>query len=186
MMIDLTKSISDKMVVQRFVFCETGRVNRLQMLSFLRITDNKMSALELCKGIKTKIFHFMIACAQKRLRIEKHEDTFGDYIFLIGKTENQCNVHLGGSLKKSDTESIKPILETVNDLPTEGVKKKFYTPFKSETIIIQEPLVMSLLDILKKTKEKIRFRLLEINEETMFLLFTTIFSTLKHGDGTVN
>jgi hypothetical protein len=37
MMIDLTKSISDKMVVQQIAFSETGHFNQVQFVSFTTI-----------------------------------------------------------------------------------------------------------------------------------------------------
>ncbi|WP_317898000.1 DUF6272 family protein [Aurantibacillus circumpalustris] len=186
MNIDLTKNIYDRMVSQQFVMSIMGSFNQSLLLSLLNITDKKLSSLEIDGSIKKKIFHFMIECAQNLSRIEQSNDLAGDNIFLIGKNNDQYTVHLGTSMKSSETSKIQELLNIVNSLETEEVKTKFYSELVTKELVNQNPLLMSLLDISKKTKEKINYELIQIDEHSTFLSFKTTISNLKLTDGIYN
>ena len=187
MNIDLTKKIYDKMVAHQFVMSIMGSFNQGLLLSLLNVTDKKLSSLEIDNTIKKKIFHFMIECAQNLSRIEQtNNELTGDNIFLIGKNNDQYTVHLGSAMKKSESDNIQKLLDIVNGLETEEVKAKFYNELITKELANQNPLLMSLLDISKKTKEKIHYELIEIDSTHTFLSFKTTISNLKLTDGIYN
>jgi|GEM_PF-4638200 len=186
MNIDITKSIYDKMVAQQFVMSIMGSFNQGLLLSLLNITDKKLSSLEIDTTIKKKIFHFMIECAQNLSRIEQNDAFTGDNIFLIGKSNNEYTVHLGSVMKNSERDNIHELLSIVNKLETEEVKAKFYSELVTKELANQNSLLMSLLDISKKTKEKINCEWVQIDEENTFLSFKTTISNLKFTDGIYN
>ena len=174
------------MVTHQFVMSIMGNFNQGLLLSLLNITDKKLSSLEIDSSIKKKIFHFMIECAQNLSRIEQNNEFTGDNIFLIGKNNDQYTVHLGSVMKRSQTDNIQKLLDIVNSLETEEVKTKFYSELITKELANQNPLLMSLLDISKKTKEKINYELIQIDEENTFLSFKTTISNLKLTDGIYN
>lgn len=186
MNIDLTKRIYDKMVTHQFVMSILGSFNQGLLLSLLNITDKKLSSLEIDTNIKKKIFHFMIECAQNLSRIEQNDEFTGDNIFLIGKSNDQYTVHLGSAMKSSEIDKIQKLLDIVNGLETEEVKAKFYSELITKELANQNPLLMSLLDISKKTKEKINYEMIQIDGENTFLSFKTTISNLKITDGIYN
>ena len=186
MNIDLTKKIYDKMVTHQFVMSIMGSFNQGLLLSLLNITDKKLSSLEIDTTIKKKIFHFMIECAQNLSKLEQNDEFTGDNIFLIGKNNDQYTVHLGSVMKTAETDNIQKLLDTVNGLETDEVKTKFYSELVTKELANQNPLLMSLLDISKKTKEKIHYEVIRIDEANTFLSFNTTISNLKLSDGIYN
>ena len=186
MNIDLTKKIYDKMVTHQFVMSIMGSFNQSLLLSLLNITDKKLTSLEIDSNIKKKIFHFMVECAQNLSKIEQNDEFTGDNIFLIGKNNDQYVVHIGSVMKRSETDNIQRLIKIVNDLETVEVKSKFYSELITKELVNQNSLFMSMLDISKKTKEKIDYELIQIDEENTFLSFKTTISNLKLTDGIYN
>jgi hypothetical protein len=186
MKIDLTKDIYDKMVSHQFVMSVMGGFNQGFLLSLLNVTDKKLTSLEIDAGIKKKIFHFMVECAQNLSKIEQNEAFHNDNIFLIGKTNNQYSVYLGSAMKHSETDKIRELIDIVNGLETEEVKAKFYDELTTKELINQNPLLMSLLDISKKSKEKINYELIHIDGGNTFLSFKATISNLKNADAIHN
>src|SRR4051812_31659034 len=106
MQIELTKNIYDTMVSHQFVVSVLGSLDQNLLLSLLKITDKKLTKLEVDQAMKKKIFHFMIECSQNLSKIEKYEKHQNKGIFLIGQKNDDYLVYLGSIIKNSETTKI--------------------------------------------------------------------------------
>ncbi|MES2763796.1 MAG: DUF6272 family protein [Bacteroidota bacterium] len=172
MNIDLTKNIYDKMVSQRFVVSIMGFFDQQDLLlSLINLTEKKLTGLEVQDSIKKKIFHFMVECSQNLLKTEKSQEKSDNNLFLISQEGDNYTVYLGS---KVDKNIVGPILETiteVNNINSEDIKKKYYDELTSKEIVNQNLILLSMLSITKKTKKKIEYEHISIDDTTSFLSF---------------
>jgi hypothetical protein len=169
--IAITKGIYDKMVSHQFVVSIMGLFDQELLLSLINITDKKLSNLEVQGSIKKKIFHFMIECSQNLLKVEKTNPHAHNNIFLIGQEGDDYTVYLGSAISKKNLVPVLETIEHVNTIEAIDIKKKYYDELTSNEFVDQNFLLLSLLSISKKTRKKIDYDLIHIDEQSSFLYF---------------
>jgi hypothetical protein len=85
MYIELTKEIQRQMSSHQFVVSVMGTLNQEFLRSLIRMTDNKLTSLDISQSIKKRIFHFVVECAQNLCKPAEHENQEINSLFLIGK-----------------------------------------------------------------------------------------------------
>ncbi len=172
MNIDLTKIIYDKMVSHRFVVSIMGFFDQQDLLlSLINLTDKKLTGLDVQSSIKRKIFHFMVECSQNLLKVDKNNDFSHNNIFLIGQEGDNYTVYLGSNVSKANLIPILETIEKVNTIEAIDIKKTYYEELAATEIVNQNILLLSMLSISKKLKQKIDYELIDINEHNCFLSF---------------
>lgn len=171
MEIEITKSIYDKMVSHQFVVSILGSFDQSLLLSLINITDRKLTGLEVQENIKRKIFHFMVECSQNLLKTEQVSSSGQDNIFLIAQENDVYSVFLGTRMQSDKLEPILSAIEHVNRYSSQDVKKKYYEELTSTAIVNNDMLLLSLLSIYKRTREKINYDLIKISDTDYFMAF---------------
>lgn len=179
MNIEIPKKIHDQMVSQQFVVSIMGNLNQEFLKSIIKITDAKLSSLDLESTMKNRIFHFMVECTQNLCKIENEEKFSGNSLFLIGKSDNDYSVYLGSIFNKNDTKNIVELIEIVNGFNSQDVKDRFYNEISIKEKSKKNQMLLSLLSISKRTKEKINYDIFSIDDVNTFLSFKIIISNSK-------
>ena len=174
MELDLVKKINEKMISHQFVVSYMGTFNQELLKSLINITEKKLKHLEEDRTVKNKIFHFMIECVQSICKIDDEETTTNNFLFLIGKKGNEYVLHSGGVFSISETTVLIDQINIVNSLNNEEVKEKYLVELKQKQN--ENSLLLSLLDLAKRTKSKIDFVVQKINDQSNFLSFKTSIS----------
>lgn len=178
MYIELTKKIHEQMASHQFVVSIMGNFNQEFLKSLIKMTDNKLTTLDINESIKKRIFHFMVECAQNICRSDDKEIATGNSLFLIGKKEEEYKVYLGSIFDNQSTDAIIDTVNEVNALTIPELKDKFYDEMKKKEVR-KNHLLMSLLDLSKRTKEKISYEEFSIDSNTKFLSFQITLSNFK-------
>lgn len=175
MNIELPKRIHEQMVSHQFVVSIMGHLNQEFLKSIIKITDVKLSKLDIAASMKNRIFHFMVECTQNLCKSENKEMS-NHSLFLIGKNDNDYSVFLGSIFNKRDTENIIDLIEKVNNFNTQDIKDKFYDEISINEDSKRNQMLLSLLSISKRTKERISYDHFEIDEANNFLSFKIVIS----------
>jgi hypothetical protein len=176
MNIELSKRLHDRMISHQFVVSIMGHLNQEFLKSIIKITDVKLSKLDLATTMKNRIFHFMVECTQNLCRSENEEKFVNNSLFLIGKSDNDYSVFLGSIFSKSDAGIMADLIEKVNNFDTQDVKDKFYDEISIKEDSKKNQMLLSLLSISKRTKEKINYDHFQIDESNIFLSFKIVIS----------
>ncbi len=172
MNIDLTKEIYDKMVSQRFVVSMMGFFDQQDLLlSLINLTDKKLTGSDVQDSIKKKIFHFMVECSQNLLKIDKSQERSDNNLFLISQEGNDYTVYLGSKIDKNIVGSILDTITEVNKINSSDIKKTYYDELVSKEIVNQNLILLSMLSITKKNKQKLEYEHIPIDDKTSFLSF---------------
>ena len=177
MYIELTKKIHEQMASHQFVVSIMGNFNQEFLKSLIKMTDNKLTTLDINETIKKRIFHFMVECAQNICKSDDTDYVTANSIFLIGKKNDDYSVYLGSVLDNQSTAIIIDTVNQVNLLTAPELKEKFYHEMKKD--LQKDQLLMSLIDLSKRTKEKIQYEEFPMDETTRFLSFRITLSNFK-------
>lgn len=178
MYIELTKKIHEEMASHQFVVSIMGNFNQEFLKSLIKMTDNKLTTLDINESIKKRIFHFMVECAQNICRTDDKENQDGKSLFLIGKKQEDYSVFLGSVFDHQSANAITTLVDEVNTFSMPELKEKFYDEMTREQTK-KNNLLMSLLDLSKRTREKIRYERFPAGESNTFLSFQITLSNLK-------
>lgn len=165
------------MASHQFVVSIMGNLNQEFLKSLIKMTDNKLTTLDIHESIKKRIFHFMVECAQNICRTDDKEHQDGNSLFVIGKQGEVYSVFLGSVLDTGAIQTVTTLVDEVNKLSAPELKEKFYEEMTKKTP--QNALLMSLIGLYRRTKEKIRYEKFEAGDNNSFLSFQITLSNLK-------
>jgi len=179
MYIDLTKIIYDKMAGGQFVMAVIGNLNQELLKSLMKIAEKKLDSLATGDSIKKKLFHFMVECTQSLCKINCDKVYGENKLFLIGKQAEYYVIYVGAVFSKNQTEKVREVIDVVNKLEWSEVKSQFYNELSDKEFGSQNHLLMSLLDMSKRTKEKIQYDVKSIDSINNFLSFKTVIPGVR-------
>ncbi|MGZ3862953.1 MAG: DUF6272 family protein [Bacteroidia bacterium] len=171
MQIDVAKSIYDKMVSRQLVMSYMGKFDHELLKSLINLIERKLTALHADDSVRRKILHFIIGCAQNFSKMEMLPHNNEDCIFLIEKSGTDYIIHLGARLGVLEIAFFKKSIDKVNSLDTDEVKSVFYDELSKTVDSYENYMMMSLLDIAKRTRQKISYDVINLNETYKFLVF---------------
>ena len=171
MEIEITKRIYDKMVSHKFVVSIIGFFDQELLLSLINITDKKLSGLDVQQSLKKRIFHFMVECSQNLLKIERNTEHLHNNIFLIAQEDESYSVYLGSVVRKELLQPVLSVVEEVNTFDSAEIKRKYYEELTSSDVAQENMLLLSMLSISKRTREKINYDLIPVDDANCFLAF---------------
>lgn len=177
--IELTKLIHEKMMSQQFVMSVIGNINQELLRSVIKVTEKKLETSSMPESMKHRIFHFMIECSQNLCKTVNSDRESNTNIFLISKKDNDYFIYLGNMFETTEAEALIEIVDKVNSMNAVEVKDEFFKGLSKWNLDNQNSLLISLLDISKRTKEKIVYELMHVNEKNKFICFKTRISSLK-------
>lgn len=174
--ISLPKKIQEQMVSHQFVVSIMGNLNQEFLKSIIKITDSRLTKYDLDSTMKNKIFHFMVECTQNLCKVQEDIQYSNNSLFLVGKSGDDYSVVLGSVFNNNDATSIIELIEKVNGFDSLGIKEKFYEEISSNESSKKNQMLLSLLSISMRTKEKVQYDSFAIDGMHMFLSFKVIIS----------
>jgi len=178
MFIDLTKNIYDKMFTHQFLMSVMGSFDQELLRSFVKITEKKLESLDADESIKKRIFHFVVECAQNLCNADVGERDCRNNLFLIGKNGENYIIHLGTVYTKAESKHISEVIDSVNRLDTAEIRDKFYKELASKEFARQNHFLLSLLDLSKRTRDKVNYQVFSIDEQNDFFSFNTSITSV--------
>ena len=123
--------------------------------------------------------HHEVECLQN---ISRHADDYesgesiysGKGIFLLSNTSNAYCITTGNAIVVDKIPDLEKLLVHVNSLDTEDLKNLYMTQMKIGRISDKGGAGLGLIDIRKKTGEKLDFHFLPITDEVSFFLLSTL------------
>ena len=127
-----------------------------------------------------KVFHVIVECLQN---ITKHADAVpdddaktGKGIFVILKEIDNYVISSGNIIENSKVLALKTLLESINNNDKDGLKELYKTQIKEGRISEKGGAGLGLIDMARKSGNKLDFRMMEINSEFSFFILTAKIS----------
>lgn len=162
-----------------------GEITHQITKAFTSLTENNMAKEEDYNSVQKKVFHVMVECLQN---ISKHAENRynqvtskdGRGIFMVSKGETEYHVTTGNVIKNEKIPSLRKMLENINQLDKDGLKKLYKQQIKEGRLSPKGGAGLGFIDIARKTGEKLIFSFLTIDEEKSFFVLTSTISREKN------
>ncbi len=169
----LLNDIHFKMNHHKFLIAYMGTFNQGILKSMMNVLERKLDSSEQNINVKKKIFHFMVECVQNICGTE-NKNYAAKFIFLIGKGKEGYSIFSAGTFSSERADKIKKHIDFINGLKRETMKETLYKELLSDTVDPDKMLMISLLDISKRTGQKLSYEVKEKDNDCYLSFSTTI------------
>jgi hypothetical protein len=159
-----------------------GEVTQEITKTFTALTEKNLAKSAESNTVQRKVFNVMVECLQN---ISKHADTISEEgddskerrgIVIISKTDDGYNIITGNVVKTAKVSDLQASLELINSLDKEGLSNLYKQQIVEGRISEKGGAGLGLIDIAKKSGEKLSYQFKEINSSVSFFILT---STIK-------
>ncbi len=181
----LVYEFHNEMLANKFTLVYEGEITHQITKAFTSLAENKMDSYSEDASMKKKVFHVMVECLQN---LSKHaEETVaedgtnfaGNGIFIVGRLddENQgYQILTGNAVEKTKVVELKALLEKINQLDKDGLKELFKKQMREGSLSEKGGAGLGLIDIARKTGEKLEYNFIDIDDNNSFFLLRTKIS----------
>ncbi|MFP4289034.1 MAG: SiaB family protein kinase [Bacteroidota bacterium] len=181
----LVYEFHQEMLNNKFTLVYEGEITHQITKAFTSLAENKMDSYSEDASMKKKVFHVMVECLQN---LSKHAEEYesaegkgfvGNGIFIVGRLgEDNANYHVmtGNAVENNKVGDLKALLEKINQLDKDGLKELFKKQMREGSLSEKGGAGLGLIDIARKTGEKLEYNFIEIDSNTSFFLLRTIIS----------
>jgi len=162
-----------------------GEITHQLTKAFTSLAESNMAKEEESGNVQRKVFHVMVECLQN---ISKHADDFaindfqyaGRGIFMVSKGETEYSVTTGNALDNSRVEELKTMLDRINSMEKEELDELYKKQIKEGRLSEKGGAGLGFIDIKRKTKHKLEYHFLPIDEKISFFLLTSTISRINN------
>ncbi len=158
-----------------------GRVTHQITKAFIALAEAQLEEDGEATRVQRTVFHVMVECLQNISRhADEHESGVSLYsgkgIFVIGDTPDAYWVTTGNIIEKDKIEGLKNLLEQVNQLKEEDLKKLYMKQMKEGRLSSKGGAGLGFMDIRRKTGKKLVYHFHPVTDDVSFFLLTTYIS----------
>lgn len=171
-MYSLYRTMEEENVILSF----KGIVTAELLTSVLDIMESKMESMNEPPRIKKKVFNVLVECLQNLYHHlnEISENSTDENIdqksalLLIVRGKDNFLIRTGNYIKNSKVDELKQRLENINSMDKEELKLYYQNSLNSSMVSDKGTAGLGMIDIARKSGNKLDFAFLKINEETSF------------------
>ncbi len=151
-----------------------GEFNHEITKMFTAIAEDRMDRRSEERSTKRMVYHAMIETLQN---MNKHSDeitqkgNIGKGLFFIGKKDDSYFIITSNKVEEAKKNSIKESIDLVNSLSKDELKEMYKKQLKEGRLSDKGGAGLGLIDIARKTEEKIEYQFLPIREDEYMFIF---------------
>ena len=175
MQLDSIFSIYQSMEELRILLSFKGDITSDLLTSVLQIMENQLDTLQEERKVKKKVYHILVECLQN---LYHHMDEIPSHIngkdrsaiFMIGKTDNGYFIITGNYILNENVSGLKKRIDDINQLTKEQLKEYYKQILANGKMSIKGGGGLGIIDIARKSGEKINYEFLPINNTISFFI----------------
>lgn len=173
-------SLFDEMKDNGISLVYLGEFNHEIIKMFTNMAEETMDMNSEEKAIKKKVYHTMVETLQN---MNKHSDEISDSanigkgLFFIGKKDETYYIITSNRITDTKMNMMRKAIDQVNSMNKEELKELYKKQLKEGTISDKGGAGLGLIDIARKTGEKIEYQFLPLDND-WFFIFKVEINTL--------
>ncbi|HBX52587.1 MAG: hypothetical protein A2W98_09975 [Bacteroidetes bacterium GWF2_33_38] len=174
-------NIYEEMVSNGFSIVYLGEFSQDITLMFTSMAESDMEKRSEEKSIKKKVFHVLVETLQNLYR---HSDEIidseaGNGLFIIGKKDDIYYIITSNKVSKVHKPNLEKALEEVNNASKEELKEMYKKQINEGKISNKGGAGLGLIDIARKTGEKLSYQFLQIDANYFFFILEVEINAKK-------
>jgi hypothetical protein len=138
--------------------------------------ESKLNFLEESPRVRKKVFNVLVECLQNLYHhtelnegaIKKGEIETGSALIVIVREHGKFTIRTGNYIENKVIPSLSLKLDQINQLDKEGLQSMYRTSLKESEMSIKGTAGLGMIDIARKSGNKLEFEFLKVNEELSF------------------
>ena len=166
-------SLHEEMVNNGFNLVYEGEFNHQITKMFTSMAERDMDKTNEEKAVKRRVFHVMVECLQN---MTKHSDEYGEDskigngMFIVGKKDDIYYVITANRVANDKIDSLKSSIDSLNKLSKEELTNLYKKQIREGTLSEKGGAGLGLIDIARKTGQKLDYQFLPLDDEFYFFL----------------
>ncbi len=150
-----------------------GEFNHEITKMFTSMAETDMERKKEDRSVKKRVYHVMVETLQN---MNKHSDEItgqkiGNGLFIIGQKKELYYVITSNKVARDKVDGLRSAIDEVNDSSPEQLKKMYMQQIKHGKLSDKGGAGLGLIDIARKTGEKLVYKFLPIDDEhDLFIL----------------
>lgn len=162
---ELYKTIESKEVIFSF----QGHISEQLLVSVLEVMEKNFTELESETKIKKKVINVLVECIQNLYHHKKDlENEISPVILLVVKKDDGFYIQTGNYIEHEKSSALKSRIDTINSLSKEELKNYYQNELNQSTFSEKGTAGLGLIDIARKSGNKLEYEFLDIDEEFSF------------------
>ena len=177
--LDFVYEFHEMMTDQKILLAYEGKISHDVTLAFTELAETKLNISETDEMVTQRVYHVMVECLQNICKHADDEKTGefiepGSGIFLVGMNEEGYRVTTGNAIANSKIEYLSSTIDEINSLNKDELKAVYKKKLVENRLSDKGGAGLGLLDIARKTGQKIEYNIKPINDKTSFFLLNII------------
>ena len=172
---DIFKRLDERNILLSF----KGMITSELLTTILSIMESKMDAYEEKPKVKRKVFNVLVECLQNLYHhIDKDIVTINvkefdkSALLMIAKNKDNYQIMTGNYMETKNVNDLKSKLDLVNSLNKEELKAYYKEILNDGNRSEKGTAGLGMIDIARKSGQKLEYYFLEIDEKTSFFSLT--------------
>lgn len=171
-MYSLYRTMEEENVILSF----KGIVTAELLTSVLDIMESKMESMNEPPRIRKKVFNVLVECLQNlyhhlnEISENSTDETIDQKsaLLLIVRGKDNFLIRTGNYIKNEKVEELKQRLDNINSMDKDELKLYYQDSLNSSMVSAKGTAGLGMIDIARKSGNKLDFAFLKINDETSF------------------
>jgi len=166
-------SLSDELINNGISVVYIGKFNQQITKLFTAMYEQEMEQQSESKKTRRRVYHTLVEILQN---MQKHSTeitenfNLGSGIFMIGKTEDTYYIITSNKVHRKDILLLTQAIEMVNSCSQEELKQMYKKQLKEGKISTKGGAGLGLIDIARKTGEKLDYLFFPVANDDYFVL----------------
>ncbi len=174
-------NIYDEMIENGFSLVYLGEFSHQITKMFTSMAESDMEKQSEEKSVQRKVYHVMVETLQN---MNKHSDevedgNIGSGLFIIGKKDEIYYIITSNVVRKEHKDSLESLLIEVNSASKDELKEMYKTQIKEGKLSSKGGAGLGLIDIARKTEEKLSYQFLQLDDEKFFFILKVEINAKK-------
>ncbi len=144
--------------------------------ALIPLVENLMDKTEVSMVTRKRTFYILIECIQN---VNRHhykpdkEQNLPKEVFWVEGDEGQFNIVSGNAIESADVPSLRSKIMKLNSLSSEALNAHYKTILKETVLTTKGGAGLGLIEVVRKSSNKIRFKFKKLNEQCSFFSMET-------------
>jgi hypothetical protein len=174
--LSFVKGIQDSMQEHKFMLCYRGSFSHSMIKSILSISEKKMDFESTDISIKKKVFNVMVECLQNVCKNDEYSEGKNAAMFMLGKNKHEFVIYSGNVIENDKIEELNKNLVSISAMNKQELKDYYLLQLSNNQISDNFSIILGLIDVAKKTGNKLDYSFTKIDESKSFFSLNTSIS----------
>ena len=149
---------------------------------FTSMAEEDMDKNNEIMSTKRKVYHVMVETLQN---MNKHstdledEHNIGRGLFMIGKKDDSYYIITSNKVSQSKKKELEGLLDKINEANKDELKEMYFHQIKKGKLSDKGGAGLGLIDIARKTREKLDYYFLPYDEDSEYFILKTEINSKK-------